>query len=846
MQKFCIYGTYYTMPSISSSADANSEEPARDRYSVDRRNNRSKYDEESTDNVASLQNLTAASDDSSSCSGTFGTSFDGSETLLPDEYVKEFGHLDDLDNLSLESKHMAIDNWFDSACSCLDRPVKFYQTVCLGAETSLLRESKNSSRSMIHNNTTTSTNLKMLEAKRRNISQRDEEFSKQCETVATEEKKNEITIMRIQPREDFEFKDITEVGKNGGSSQPPNNQEFLEEDEPEMKNKLESESKDEILGNRSKEESDNSQIPEQVKTKEAHSVSTTSTKSVTEDEERDNNVGFKIDPPSDTETAADHTDLELSSFDEPSQSQSTKERKAKEIVKDPSGRGQRSQPSNMLDQLISEDASKPRTVSQTQEGGRSNDENSLSNNFEIIDVISIDDEDSWTPGSRDDDIDHLFSNIEKNSHQDASGRLTISIPLSNPTNNYERVDRPTNNGSPDADEIWIEEEAKLKKMMSSNGGRYSRPNNLAAAQSANDMWNEERMKLQATPRSNSASRDRPSNEILSMIERTEKEIDEKRKKLAQLPSRKKDLVVIRSIDEGQRIRSSKRDSSKHSSVFQNETSLHTPIDLYDFAGTSPSSGAFHEQVKQIEHKPNIDLLLQKSSSESVDPIGRKGIVNTEVASKKHSWNDERDDHESFSSTHAVGSMTSGAPLEKNWSAYDTAISATKELRKLEKKIERQLQRADLDSREDQSKEISRMEKKLSKKLRSIIKSDNQDAKTMSSRQIKRLEKQLALKLSGENENRATKLKKIKHKGVDAERGTVSSPRNLFSHKKSSQSDPNAFQSSMDYIAPHSSTSKAFAVDRPDGSRYENLKGLRARYGRRVLGRRSYSRVPEND
>ena len=77
MQKFCIYGTYYTMPSISSSADANSEEPGHDRYSVDRRNNRSKYDEESTDNVASLQNLTAVSDDSSSCSGTFGTSFDG-------------------------------------------------------------------------------------------------------------------------------------------------------------------------------------------------------------------------------------------------------------------------------------------------------------------------------------------------------------------------------------------------------------------------------------------------------------------------------------------------------------------------------------------------------------------------------------------------------------------------------------------------------------------------------------------------------------------------------------------------------------------------------------------------
>ncbi|KAL3912369.1 MAG: hypothetical protein SGILL_006911, partial [Bacillariaceae sp.] len=78
---------------------------------------------------------------------------------------------------------------------------------------------------------------------------------------------------------------------------------------------------------------------------------------------------------------------------------------------------------------------------------------------------------------------------------------------------------------------------------------------------------------------------------------------------------------------------------------------------------------------------------------------------------------------------------------EEWPDYDTVVSATKELRKLEKKIEKQLRQVKRDSKS----------------------TEEFDAQTVSSKEIRKLEKQLAQKLKRDNEKRATKLKRIKRK-----------------------------------------------------------------------------------
>lgn len=944
----------------SSITDAIDVDSTNDRYSVINGNHQSKDGDESNHNsAASFRHLSVASG-SSFGSRTYGTSYvsDQSETVGRDESFDddEFG---DLDNLSLDSHPMVIDSFVDSACTCLDYPVMLYQKAWLGTETSLLRESKSRSRPTMFHNSTTSTNLSISGAKRRSLRLKNNIISENGETndeksSAEDETKNEIKIMRIQPNEDFEFKDIEGSEGKRCNSQTTREKEFLVPADA-----LESDDENCPEDSREKKE-----IIEEKKTnnEEEQSVSNASTKSMLERaiqkvtkevEERDitarlsetfKDVDLKVDPPSDAEIMAsreghppdsypeNHPSLELSTSDRPSESASKKDEKSMGFREDPSGRGQRSQSPIVTEETTTEQASRGSNNSpRTQEREiMSNDEKSLSDSVEIIDVISIDDEDSWTPGSRS-DIEHSLSQIRDSRHQDSRNSPRLN---DRGGNHDQQDDRPLSADTSNVDELWIEEEAKLSMKTSLSRATSTASKGLAAAQSAEDLWNEEQVKLQTTSdvifddpnareaflgrrqgrlrdavidarnttrspshrqkvqkalkdmdredslsselgennvRSKSLGRSRPSPEILSVIEQSRSESRSRAQILPRKPvlsqqssrdplnaapySRRKDLVAVRSIDEGQRIRSSKRDVTKYNPVSRNNL----PVDYHRRAGESTSRGPFDEHSNPSHRQSNIDVLIKTSSrqrSKSRDPVGRKGPINVELPSMKYLLNDERDDQESLPSIRPVeGRRPTAAPVEKNWSGYNTAISATEELRKLEKKIERQLRRADLDSQMDQSKEVRRMEKKLSKKLRSI-KSDDLDAQRMSPREIRRLEKHLTKTMSSESENRASKLKRIKLKGVTSTRVPVISSsmskeeRHHLQQEPSSHSGRNDLQRTQSYGLPRSPSNKSLSQEsqdiRPDGSRVENSKSLRSRYARRGIGRRSYSRVPDTD
>jgi len=980
-----------------SRTDAIDKDSTYDHYSVIHSNHRSNDGEESNTNSVSFRHLSVASE-SSFDSRTYGTSYvsDGSETLERDEFFddEEFG---DLDNLSLESQPMVMDRWVDSACSCLDHPVALYQTMCLGREISLLRQSKCISRPTIYHNTATSTNLNISATKRRSLRLKEEVVYKKGETndveaTTVDEKKNDIKIMQIQPEEDFEPKDIESSEKKRNDSHTTR---IKERKDLGTMDALESDNTfrlDSIVMNESRPEEsfEKKQIIENKKTteeeEEAANVSNDSTKSMLEraiqkvakaDEERDINtllsktikdVDAKIDPPSNLQVAVTREDqsidshpaknpkLELSTSDRPPESLSKKDEQSFEVAEDPSGRGQRSPSPTVMAQTTTEEASqRTNSDSRTQEREiASNYEKNLSNSVEIIDVLSMDDQDSWIPGSRN-DVDHSISQNGNSIHQDSqnSPRDRSSTPNSLPSfkNRDKQDDRSITADSPNVDELWIEEEAKLNMKTWLNGATSSRSQGLTGAQSAEDLWNEERMKLQTTSdgifddpkaleaflglrqrrirdadidtknvmraqsrrqkirkalqgrgggdplssnprkenfRSKSIVRNPPSPESHSAIEQSRSESHEQglgsRPILSQqnsgdplnvtaLPSRKKDLVAIRSIEEGQRIRSSKRDSTKYyyNAFSRHKSNVHAPIDVRTYAGESCSRGPYDEHTNPGNHQAKTDILIKSSfrqRSKSRDPIGTKPLTNDEDPSKKHLWKEKRDDQESRSSINPAENRPMAAYIEKSWSGYDTAISATKELRKLEKKIERQLRRVDLDSEMDQSNEVRRMEKKLSKKLRSI-KSNDQDAQIMSSREIRRLEKRLVQTLNGDSEKRASKLKRIKRKGVSTARSPVASSNKLKEERhhlaQSVCSRPSLYelQRSPDFMntpAPPSKSSseesqgnwdiKAHSQEsqdnRPNKSRHVKSKGLRSRYARRGTSRRSYSRVPETD
>mmetsp|Transcript_15787 Transcript_15787/g.36551 ORF Transcript_15787/g.36551 Transcript_15787/m.36551 type:complete len:976 (+) Transcript_15787:185-3112(+) len=968
----------------SSTTDAQDVESTYDRYNVTGILRNKDGEESNANKSVSFGHLSAAS--SSFDSRTYGTSYvsDGSETLERDEFLDDEEFLD-LDNLSLESQPMVMDRFVDSACSCLDQPAVFYQRMCLGTETSLLRQSKVRSPTNFQNKPT-SPNLGMAAAKRRTHLLRGKNTDSYGEIVGAEpvkedEKRNEIQIMRIQPEDVSKFKDVvrpTTQNHNNEMRRKDNEKKTVPSDSPLTENTTRHQTAP--INESYLEDTHERKGIDQNKeaNKESPSISNGSTKSMVEraiqkvtkeDEERSMHVSpletvkdtdddglleiagsvdadVKIDPPSDINAVtmndgqstgscpANLPGLESSRSDEVTTSISKENKKLTEVAMDPSGRGQRTQSPTVTTRratkVVSQECSVPSRTKEIQIA--SDDDTSLFNDLEVIDVLSMDDQDSWIPGNRN-EIDNPISRNKEELHHH---RQNSTWPASNlsltSTNNKIQGDRLVIANSSGVDELWVEEEEKLNSNNPSHGAKSSRSNARIATQTADNLWNEERMKLQATKnifddakeiqalsrqdqgnrrdtisdareilrsqsrrqRIRKTMKDRdiedfstytmsheklrllnlgrspPSPENLPAIQQSQNDSLERSmagktvayqqsvmelSNITPLPSRKKDLVAVRSIEEGQRIRSSKRNAPKR---YNSHSHHKSSVEVNSYAKEMTSKGPYDEQSKPSRLQTKSNPAIKSSSrqiSKTRDPNGRKRLTNFEEQANKYELNDERDDQESLPFSNPIEVKTSSTTSEKKLTDYEIAISATKELRKLEKKIERQLRRADLDSKTDQSKEIRRIEKKLSKKLRSI-RPDDMDGQAVSSREIRRLEKQLAQKLSGENENRASKLKRIKRKGASSARSFPSlsmkfkAENELLAQKRSSYSGHNDFQQTQDYVIPPAPPSKSFSDDSgenlPERHRHDNPKVLRSRYVKRGMRRKMYTKVTDSD
>jgi hypothetical protein len=412
----------------------------------------------------------------------------------------------------------------------------------------------------------------------------------------------------------------------------------------------------------------------------------------------------------------------------------------------------------------------------------------IQKSIEIIDVLSMDEEDSWTPGT-----DPEPSTVEKSlGNQDGHSQVAKSRDPS-PSISNARDPSPVHirqNGkaaTQNVDDIWNQEVVKLKKKHKNEKTRRMSNSIPLPAASPNNVWKEEEQKLQKksdtifddpkareafldhrrgrlvdnsledNQRSRSHSRRRqlvealqdddssinsgsrrssrsrsldlrfpPSPELQADVKKSRSKsrerpistpVDTEDEIMGNFPrnhhhqrvNKANDLVVIRTIEDAQRLRSSVASNS------------HEPIDVHEYMLEKSSSRSRHE------HGGSSHGRLQSRDLTVVN------LVDTENNNSSR-FRDERDDSESRPENRA---SNRGSSKTGEWPDYETVISATKQLRKLEKKIEKQLRQTKHD--------------------------DAWENQTISSKEIKQLEKQLAKRLKHENEKRATKLKRIKRK-----------------------------------------------------------------------------------
>ena len=849
--------TSVTFQPVKNEEEGTQNSGSIDRYSVNHDNQHSEEEEEekTLDGESSFDSRTYGE-------STFVTDYDGESTFVTEGYDGESTLVTALDEeMSLESQHMIMDHFLDSSCACLNYPSIVYQNLCMETETSLLRESKGVPRSTIYQNSANAPrNLGIAAAKRRNVriqgkeSQKDERVN---DAVSSAEYTtgSELRKERIQQKneldsidESSEVLEETEVGDTRDDERPsrldtPLLSQSSSEDSQESEHSDHSEVSDisEEIIEKTETTEDVKTIPTDIKEIVERAIDN----AAKEEKEREISIRVpkkseesneKIDPP----TADEHlVDEELRAPTEPKESEQHRNVNVIEVRDNLTQLGEGIWSVPVTGHTARErDSQEANTAEDRQEH---HDENSIISH-EIINLVSLDEQDSWTPAI-----------VEQTRDQSNDRRVAFD--------------------SSAVEKLRSEGEPKLNTIRSSNRGLSASRRDLVTAKSAEALWNEERRKLQTISdvevrsqsrrqlikkvlegtrtenifsnktseerlKSINAGRSRPSADRLSRIEisRIMQErgltgrstiLQQGNTKSPPTESRHKDLVMAQRIEEAQRIRSSKHIASPQKA------------DTHRYVRASPLRSRQGERIKSKLSQEEVDILkrsLARQKSRNKQPVSERFI---DDPAKKYRQSEERDDHEFPTSFSRVANRPTTAS-EKNRSHFDTARSGTQGRRTLEQRIERKIHDADTGSNSDQSTEIRLMEQRLSNKLRSIIKADDVNAQKMSSNEIRKLDRHLTQTLKSESENRSARLQRIKNK--ERQHFTQNVPSSHAASPEIQQSNIHATKASY----PSKQYLQESHGSRPESSRYDDIKGLRARYVRRSVGNRTYSRMTDSD
>jgi hypothetical protein len=878
--------------------------------------------------VQNNDSLTSAASSESS-----GTTYDDSDDDDDDDsdvldLDDTFDDFDDIELMGYESNPI-VGNWVDSACGWLDKPMCM---LTFGKETSLLRQSKGRTKAAIQqirmsDALSTMANMKLSAAERRNLRLHRKGLKKAMndgasmiqveESLDATDKMKEpqfFTKNHIQPSKKSEDSKGNDDKKESSAAAK---KEKTEKSNVSMKEKKEDSKRSDdpsFVHVERKSAASEVKIAKEKQLKEigkepegsnhSRKVLEDNNESIQEElsQTLDNVLkdspiparGVSVESHEPIDESEDVPELPLKMEEKPV-------KKTKEISSLSERTGFRSVRKNKIMQVVQK---RSRSVPRTREAPitdltdvdmetadrvvpTSAKKLESQKSIEIIDVLSMDEEDSWTPGTDPEPstVKKGLGNQEGHPQGAKSRDPSPSLPGRNlsardpsPVHNRQNSKAATQN----VDDIWNQEVVKLKKKHKNEKTRSKSNSIPLPAASANKVWKEEEQKLQKksdtifddpkareafldhrrgrlvdnsledNQRSRSHSRRRqlvkalqdddssinsssrrssrsrsldlrfpPSPELQADVKKSRSKsrerpistpVDTEDEIMGNFPrnhhhqrvNKANDLVVIRTIEDAQRLRSSVASNS------------HEPIDVHEYMLERSSSRSRHEHGGSSHGRlPSRDLTVVN-------------LVNTENNNSSR-FRDERDDSESRPENRA---SNRGSSKTGEWPDYETVVSATKQLRKLEKKIEKQLRQTKHD--------------------------DEWENQTISSKEIKQLEKQLAKRLKHENEKRATKLKRIKRKVPKS-----SSSSNLNSgfeepenHKQVGRTAPSTLKTMIteedEFIgannrtgttptasASHKTFSEKVEDFREKSSKFDQLKSLRSssRYRRSSSSRR---------
>jgi len=406
--------------------------------------------------------------------------------------------------------------------------------------------------------------------------------------------------------------------------------------------------------------------------------------------------------------------------------------------------------------------------------------NQVLNGVEVIDLQGMEEQQEWTLPSA------MEAKASSHSRRKTKSDLQDTLQENGPGPSF--ADRralfdqnrdtnptstsPTTLSSTSVNDLFKEEEAKLsaKKSKRPHNSQVGATARLTNPQTAEDLWTEEEKKLHIIPHRTDIFDDPDAREAFLGQRRGQLQEggfrDEEHLRSTSRSRRLFDSAFEKSNREavnslGSKNRNSRRAPTPEESRPMAQRNIHSspvvedsvPVPsrrrhISELAAVRTTKDSRHLQSKVIRED-------QERQGESRDPSehkssGRMGMgYHQGEEDRPPRRSKSRDNREraqnmvSVSNREDRPTRSRRGPGPESWPDYETVISATKELKKLEKKIEKQLRTVRRETRNQ----------------------DWENQSHVSSKEIRKLEKQLAQKLKRESEKRGAKLKRIKRRST---------------------------------------------------------------------------------
>ena len=404
-------------------------------------------------------------------------------------------------------------------------------------------------------------------------------------------------------------------------------------------------------------------------------------------------------------------------------------------------------------------------------------QNQVPNGVEVIDLQGIEEQQEWAS--------HPGTEAKLSSHSRRKSKIDLQELPKEEVFSPSFADRralfdqkgdtsstskaPSTLSNTSVNDLVMEEEANIsaKKSKRPHNSHVGATARLTNPETVDDLWNEEENKLHIIPHRTDIFDDPDAREAFLGHRRGQlQEVGFRNEEHLRSTSRSRhlfDSAFEKSNREAVKMLGSKNSNSRRAPTPEQsrpiaQSNIHSSPVMEDSVPV-PSRRRHISELAAVRSMKDSRRLQsnairadQEGQGESRDPSehessGRMGVIyhqdEKDRSPRKSKSRDNRERAQNMVSTNGEDrqSRSRRGSGPESWPDYHTVISATKELKKLEKKIEKQLRTVRRETRNQ----------------------DWENQSHVSSKEIRKLEKQLAQKLKRESEKRGAKLKRIKRR-----------------------------------------------------------------------------------